>query len=206
MMAVPTFAVPATLASRAAAAFLAALPVLAANAALAAEDAHGETHGGGFLSAELLLLLALIVLAAIVWKPAKRAVLVGLDSRAERIKNELDEAARLREEAQTALANFKRRQRDALSEAEEILSHARQDAERLRASAAAELETVLKRREQMALDRITQAEQAATAEVRNAAVDVALAASRQIIAQQLDRDRSNALIEAAIEDLPRRLN
>lgn len=173
-----------------------------------APGAHGDAHGHseGWLGPEILLIFALAVLVAIVWKPARKSILDGLDSRAARIRNELEEAARLREEAQVALASFQRRQRDALAEAEAIIAHARQDAERLRASAAAELEQALKRREALALERIAQAEQAAAAEVRNIAVDVALKAARQVIAQQLDSAKANALIDAAIEDLPKRLH
>ncbi len=172
------------------------------------DAAHGaaEHHDEGFFGPEVLLALALVVLFVIVWKPAKRAILGGLDSRAERIRTEIDEATRLREEAQAALATFKRRQRDAMAEAEAIIEHARQDAERLRAAAAADLEQALARREALAMERIAQAEQAAAAEVRNIAVDVALTAARQIITEQLDPVRAGAMIDAAIEDLPQRLH
>lgn len=186
-----------------------AFSLIATAHAATQEGGHGEAaghHEEGFLGPEVLLIFALLVLAALVWKPAKRAILGGLDSRAERIRNEIDEAARLREEAQAALANFKRRQRDAMSEADAIIEHAKEDAKRLRANAAAELEDALARREALAMERIAQAEQAAAAEVRNIAVDVALAAARQVIATQLDPARASGMIDAAIEDLPRRLH
>ena len=113
-----------------------------------------------------------------------------------------------RDVAQAALASFQRKQRDALAEAEEIVAHARLEAERLREKALAELEETFKRRESQADDRIQQAQQAAAMEVRNSAVDVAVAATRRLIAQQLQKDaaRSAALIDAAIEDLPKRLH
>ena len=119
----------------------------------------------------------------------------------------MEEAQRLREEAQAALANFQRRQRDALGEAEEIIAHAKVEADRLRDHAAAEeLEETLKRREAMAMDRIAQAESAATAEVRGVAVDVAIAAAREVIGTQLDKSKADSLVDESIKDLPNRLH
>jgi F-type H+-transporting ATPase subunit b len=167
-----------------------------------AEAAHAEEG----ISVEIWLVLALVVLIAIVFRPAKRAILSSLDGRAGRIRGELEEASRLREEAQTALAAIQRKQRDALGEAEEIIAHARQDAERIRAHAMEDLERGLARRQAMALDRIAQAEASALAEVRNAAVDVAVAAARQVIAAEVDAGADARLIDAAIEGLPAKLN
>ncbi|MCB9946969.1 MAG: F0F1 ATP synthase subunit B [Rhodospirillaceae bacterium] len=169
-------------------------------------DQHGGEHAEPFLGPELLLAGALIVLIALLWKPAKRAIIGGLDSRAERIRNELEEAHRLREEAQAALATFQRKQRDAMDEARQIIEHARQDAERLRARAEVALEEQLQRREQQAMDRIAQAERQAMAEVRGAAVDVAITAAGNLIAQQMDEAQAAALVDQAIADLPKRIH
>ncbi|MEO3432741.1 F0F1 ATP synthase subunit B [Inquilinus sp. CAU 1745] len=169
------------------------------------DEAHAEAEHHG-PPTELFLLAALIILIAIAFKPAKRAILASLDGRAERIKNELEEAQRLREEAQASLASFQRRQRDAMGEAEEIISHARQEAERLRAQAAKDLEEVLKRRESQAMDRIAQAEAAALTEVRTIAVDVAIAAARQVIGGKLDKEKEAALIDHSIAELPSKLH
>ena len=139
------------------------------------------------------------------WK-ARKPVLDGLDSRAERIKSELDEAQRLREEAQKALAEYKRKQRDALKEAEEIVAHAKAEAERLRKSAEADLEASLKRREELAMAKIEQAELNAINEVRNQAVDVAVAAAAKLIAQQVDDKKAEELTSSAIRDVAQRLN
>ncbi|MCA8931345.1 MAG: F0F1 ATP synthase subunit B [Rhodospirillaceae bacterium] len=170
------------------------------------DEAH-ETHDAhGGIPLELWLLVALIIVIAAAWKPMKRAMLSALDNRADRIRNELDEAQRLREEAQSLLATMQRQQRDALSDAEEIISHARQDAERLRAQAAAELEVNLKRREQLAMERIGQAESAALAEVRSLAVDVAATAARVVLEKSVDKDRGSALIDESIAALDGRLH
>ena len=170
-------------------------------------DDHGEAADDqAGIATEVWLVLALAALILLAFRPAKRAILGALDSRADRIRDELEEAQRLREEAQAALANFQRRQRDAMGEAEEIIAHARAEADRLREHAAEELEATLKRREAMAMDRIAQAEAAATAEVRGVAVDVAISAAREVIGGQLDKSKANALVDDAIKDLPNKLH
>ena len=101
----------------------------------------------------------------------------ALDSRVERIKNELDEATRLREEAQELLAEYRRKQQDAEKEAETIVLEARREGERMRAEAAAKVEEFVARRTKMAETKIAQAEAQALADVRAAAADAAVAAA-----------------------------
>src|SRR3546814_6728751 len=121
--------------------------------------------------------VAFVVFAGLmVWK-ARQPVLDGLDARAERIRAELDEAQRLREEAQKALAEYKRKQRDAAKEAEDLLANAKHEAELLRRQAAEDLKETLARREKAAIEKIAQAETQALQEVRAQAVDIAIAAT-----------------------------
>lgn len=147
----------------------------------------------------------LIFVAFMVWK-AVGPMLKSLDARAVRIKGELDEAQRLRDEAQHLLAEYKRKQRDAVKEAEEQMRGAREEAERQRARAEADLAASLKRREQQALDRIGQAEAEALAEVRTLAVDLAVGATRKLLAETVDQGKAAALVDAAIKDLPQKLH
>ncbi|HEX3500508.1 MAG TPA: F0F1 ATP synthase subunit B [Stellaceae bacterium] len=130
----------------------------------------------------------------------------ALDDRAERIKAELDEAQRLREDAQKTLAEYQRKQRDALKEAEAIIAHAKSEAERIGQQAAQDLEAALERRTRQAEEKIAQEEAKALADVRNTAVDVAIAAARQIIAEQLDAKAGGVLIDQAIAALPQQLH
>ena len=130
----------------------------------------------------------------------------ALDDRAARIKTELDEAQALRDEAQRTLAEYQRKQRDALKEAEAIVAHAKAEAERIGKQAALDLEAALERRTRQAEEKIAQEQAKALAEVRGAAVDVAIAAARQIIAQQLDAQAGGALIDQAIAALPQQLH
>ena len=112
------------------------------------------------------VLISLVILIALVWKPAARSITSALDERAVRIRNELDEARKLRDEAEQLLADYRRQEREAAAEAEAIVTHARQEAERLAAQAARDLDQSLARRQRLAEERIAQAEARATAEVR----------------------------------------
>ena len=169
-------------------------------------DDHGADHAEGGIPTEVWLALALVVLGAVVFKRVKAGVLGALDGRAQAIRQELDEAQRLREEAQAVLADYQRRYRDAMKDAEEIIAHARRDAERLRAQAEVDIAETLRRREQLAMDRIAHAESQALAEVRDQAVDAAIAASRDLIAGQMDDERSAALVDRAIADMDGKLH
>jgi F-type H+-transporting ATPase subunit b len=130
----------------------------------------------------------------------------SLDDRAAQIKASLEEAQRLRDDAQKTLAEYQRKQRDALKEAEAIIAHAKSEAERIGKQAAQDLEAALERRTRQAEEKIAQEEAKALAEVRSAAVDVAIAATREIIAQTLDVRSGGAMIDAAISALPQQLH
>jgi F-type H+-transporting ATPase subunit b len=155
--------------------------------------------------AEFWVLVAAVIFVAAVGRKAARTVTGGLDARAARIRGELDEARRLREEAERLVAEYRAKQQEAVADAEAIVAHARQEAERIAAHAAQELELALERRQRMAEERIAQAEAKALDEVRAVAIDVAIAAARDVIAVQIDEKRGNALIDEAIVALPQRL-
>jgi F-type H+-transporting ATPase subunit b len=154
---------------------------------------------------EFWVLLAVVLFVIGVWKPARRAILGGLDARAVRIRDELEAARRLREEAQQALAGYQKRQDEAVAEAAAILAHAKAEAERIAAQAARNLEETLERRRRLAKERIAQEEAKALSEIRAVTVDVAISAARQVIVAELDEQRSAALIDAAIVALPQQL-
>jgi F-type H+-transporting ATPase subunit b len=159
-----------------------------------------------FHEPEFWILVAFVAVIVLLWKPAGRAIGKALDDRSEKIKLDLERAAKLRTDAQALLAEYQQKQRDALKEAEAIMAQAKADAERLSRQAAADLEASLKRREQMALQRIAQAEQQALAEVRAAAVDIAVAAAGKLLGEKLDAARQDALIDGAIKELQGKLN
>lgn len=155
--------------------------------------------------AEFWVLLAVVIFAGAVWKPMRRTILGGLDGRAERIHSELDEARKLREEAERLLVEYQGKQRAAAAEAQAIIAHAEEEAVRIAAQSARDLEQALARRQTLAEERIAQAESKALDEIRAAAVDVAISAAREVIAAQIDEHRGAALLDAAIAVLPQRL-
>jgi len=129
-----------------------------------------------------------------------------LDKRAAAIAKALADAQHLREEALKAKAEAEHTLSRAASESDEILQQAREEAQRMQARAAASLKAAISLREQQALDRIAQSEAAATKQVRDTAVDVALSATRALLREQVGSNRSAALVDEAIAELPRRLH
>ena len=130
----------------------------------------------------------------------------ALDERAKKISDDLDQARELREEAQVLLATYQRKQRDALKEAEEIIAHAKEEAMREAEQAEKKLEEAIARRQQAALNKIALAEAQAENEVRDTAVEIAIAAATAVVTQQVRGDRADALVDTAIQDLRRHLN
>ena len=130
----------------------------------------------------------------------------GLDARAKKIRADLDEADALLEEAQGLLASYQKKQREAADEAQEIKARAKEEAERILENGRARLEDALQRREKLAMDRIVQAEASALDEIRIRTVDIALDATRDLLASNLSDDKASAMLDDAIERLPRHLN
>ena len=157
-------------------------------------------------SAEFWVLVAFLIFVGALFKKVSAMLTAGLDARAARIKAQLDEAEKLREDAQSLLAEYQRKQHAAAEEAEGIVAQAKAEAERIREQAQADLEQALKRREQQALEKIAQAEAEALGEVRNQAVDLAMAASRRLLADNLDEAKAAGLVDDAIKDLSEKLH
>jgi F-type H+-transporting ATPase subunit b len=155
--------------------------------------------------AEFWVLVAAVIFVVAVGRKVGPMITGGLDARAARIRIELDEARRLREEAERLVAEYRAKQQEGAADAEAIVAHAKAEAERIAAQSARDLEQALERRQRLAEERIAQAEAKALDEVRAAAIDVAIAAARDVIAAQINEQRGAALLDAAIVALPERL-
>lgn len=145
-------------------------------------------------------------IALITYLKVPSMVTKQLDDRADKIRAELDEAQKLREDAQALFADFQRRQREALSTADEIVARAKEDADILKKESIAELEVSLKRRQELAEAKIRQAEEKAVSEVQNIAVDVSIAAASKLMQDGLRDDKSDALVDHSIKNLGTQLN
>lgn len=172
--------------------------------AFAAEAAG--TAEAFYATPEFWVAVAFVLLVGGVAKPLYRIVTTALDARAEGIRNRIDEAERLKEDAAKMKADFERKQREAADEAEQIIGRAREEAERVAARAKEDLAASLQRRERQALDRIAQAEAAALDEVRAQAVDVAVDATRRLLAENVTAQKANDMIDNAIKELPDKLH
>jgi F-type H+-transporting ATPase subunit b len=130
----------------------------------------------------------------------------ALDERADGIRKELDEARKLREEAQALLSDYQRKAREAEKEAQSIIEQAKREAEALAADARKALTESLDRRSKIAEEKIARAEAQALGEVRSIAVDTALSAAHEILKSRAGGETGNALVSQSITDLRGKLN
>jgi F-type H+-transporting ATPase subunit b len=155
---------------------------------------------------ETWVAVATVIFVILAARPVLRGFGKMLDERSAKIGNELAEAEKLRNEAEKLLADYQRRQRQALKDAEAILAHAKSEAERIRKESAANIETALKRRERQAMEKIAQAEAQAVTEVRNQAVNLAVLGAQKALSSGLDQARASSLIDQSVAELERRLH
>jgi F-type H+-transporting ATPase subunit b len=148
----------------------------------------------------------LIFVGLLIYLEVHRKLFGALDQRSARIKSELDEAVRLREEAQALLAEFERKARDAEGEAAAIIAGAKAEAERLTAEAKTRMEDFVARRTKMAETKIAQAEAQALADVKAAAADAAVAAAEKILGAAAKGKVAEDLLVRGIEDVRNKFN
>jgi len=147
-----------------------------------------------------------ILMGAFAWLGVHRMVLTALDHRAERIKGELDDARRLKEEAANVLAGYKARRASAEREAEEIVTNARAEAERIAADAKIKMEDFVARRTKTAENKIAMAEAQALADVRAAAADAAVQAASTVLSQSVRGSVADDLLTKGIAEVRQKLN
>ncbi|MDD9878644.1 MAG: F0F1 ATP synthase subunit B [Magnetovibrio sp.] len=153
-----------------------------------------------------VLVSFVMFVAVLVYLKVPGMVTGALDKRAEKIKSDLDEAEALLTEAQDLLASYQKKQREAADEAEKIKAAAREEAKRITDHGQERLAQSLERREKLAMDRIAQAEAAAVDAIKAETVDIAIDATRELLATKLTDAKADAMIGDAIKDLPKQLN
>jgi F-type H+-transporting ATPase subunit b len=154
------------------------------------------------IEAEAWVAVAFVLfLGILVYVGAHRRVIDGIDQRQARIKAELEEARRLREEAQALLVEYQRKRHEADREAEAIIATANAEAERLAAEGKTRLEDFVARRTKMAETKIAQAEAQALADVRSSAADAAVAAAEKILSTTAKGKIGDDLLARGIADL-----
>jgi F-type H+-transporting ATPase subunit b len=181
---------------------LAVLFALTGSPALAATGPFFSLYNTNFV----VLIAFLVFIGVLVYFKVPGILMGLLDQRAEAIRNELDEARALREEAQTILASYERKQREVAEQSERIIAHAREEAHLAAEQAKADLKVSIARRLQAAEDQIASAEASALREVRDRAVSIAVAAAAEVIAAKTSAADQNKLIDAAIDEVSARLH
>lgn len=150
--------------------------------------------------------VSFFIFVALVYKPVGNLIIKALDERALKIKNELGEALRLKEEAQALLASYQRKQKEMAEEALHIIAEAEAEAKRIAKEAEAELDAALNKRVEMAMQKIALYEAAVIQQVKNDAVDIAISTVRSIIVENMSKDASEELVSRAISGMGKKLN
>lgn len=176
---------------------------LAATPALAA----GDKPFFSLANTDFVVSMGFIVFIGVLTYFKVPGMLMGmLDKRAEGIQADLDEAKALREEAQTLLASYERKQKDVQDQADRIVAHARTEAEEAAEQAKIDIKNSIERRLAAAEEQIASAQAGAVREVRDTAIAVAVGAAKDVIAKQMTAADQNKLIEDAIKEAGAKLH
>ncbi|MDX8438106.1 F0F1 ATP synthase subunit B [Mesorhizobium australafricanum] len=147
-----------------------------------------------------------IFLGAVIYLKVPGMLAKSLDARAAKISGELEEARKLREEAQQLLGQYQQKRKEAEKEAADIVAAAKREAELLASEAAKKTEDYVARRTALAEQKISQAEREAVSEVRASAVDIAVEAARALLAAKVDVKAGADLFKSALQDVKAKLN
>ncbi len=146
--------------------------------------------------------VAIIIFAVLFGGKIARPFTAMLDARTQSVRDALDEAARLKAEAEAMLADAKARQEQAIADAKQILATAHEEAARMAADLTRDAEAAAKWRERLALERIAGEEKAAIADIRAAAIDIASAATTRTLREAFSVEADAAMIDHAIAGVP----
>lgn len=178
------------------------LSLTCASPALAASGPFVSLHNTNFI----VLLAFLLFVGVLIYLKVPGLIGGVLDKRAEGIRSELDEARALREEAQTLLASYERKQKEVQEQADRIIAAAREDAQLAADQAREDLQKSITRRLAAAKDQIASAEASAVKEVRDQAITIAVDAASQVIAKQMTAAKGNKMIDDAISEVETKLH
>lgn len=147
-----------------------------------------------------------VAFVAMAFKPLKGALVSALDSRSVRIRKELEEAEQLKLEAKAILENYQQKYKEAVNESGEIIETARKEAALMIENAKRDIDITIKKRMELVLGRIAQAEKAAVNDIQLNAIDIAINATRMIVKEKMEQGAAEDLVHAAISELQRKLH
>jgi F-type H+-transporting ATPase subunit b len=160
----------------------------------------------GFEAEDWVAVSFILLMAVFAYFGIHRTILKALDTRQSRIKQELDDARRLRDEAAALLADYKKRHASAEREAQDIITSAKEEAQRIAAEAKTKMEDFVARRTKAAESKIALAEAQAVADVRAAAADAAVTAATTVLSQSVKGSVADDLIAKGIGEVRAKLN
>lgn len=159
------------------------------------------------MDATFWALIGLIIfLGILAYMKVPAMIAKSLDDRADAIKNQLEEARALREEAQQLLAEYQRKRKDAEKEAAEMVTAAEKEAANIVEEAKTSTAEYVKRRQALAEQKIAQAEREAVAEVRSSAVDIAILATGKLVGDSVDAKTASGLFKSSLEEIKTNMN
>lgn len=157
-------------------------------------------------STDTWVVVSFVTFFVLVYWKARGAIAGAIDGRINRIRDEIATAERLKEEATAKLAELRRAQRDAGEQASAIVEAAKAETKSMKKEQDARFKEAMSRREQQAMEKIAQAEANAMAEVRDKAVDIAIAATTAVLTERMAGADGDASIDKAIAALPGKLH
>ncbi len=157
------------------------------------------------MNAEIWILFSALIVWGAIWAKGRKPLLAALDGRTARIKADLEEAERLKNEAEQLLADYKKKHEDALETAKKIIENAEETVAALHKKSEQDITESLKRHETMLMERIARAEKAAVEELRHQAADIASAAAEKLLTGAMAKHGSK-LVDEAIKSLPAKMN
>ncbi len=168
-----------------------------------AEVPHGHAIGDATFWVAMATLLFVVLM---VWKKIPAMIAKALDARSDAIKDQIDNARSLREEASALLAKYQRDQHEAAKNAADMITHAQEEAKLLSDEAQENMAVMIKRRTRIASEKIAQAEINAIKEIRMITIEAASATARSLIADNLKKADRDALVKDSIDNLDKRLH
>ncbi len=167
---------------------------------------HTDHVPGLLADTSAWLTLSFIIFAVILYKAGKDAILKALDKRIEKIRTDISSAENLRVESQELLAQYERKHRDAVKEAEDIIKNAEKHAAEIKKNADIELKETMARREKQLQERLERMKTSAIAEIQQYATDIAIKATTEIIATKLDKAANANLVDQSIKQLSKNIH
>lgn len=152
------------------------------------------------------VLISFLIFLYVFFKYAYSFVIEKIDARIADIKTELQTVETLRVEAQELLAQYQRKHKDALKEADEIIALAKSQAENIKAQAMQDMESAKARREKQLQDRLARIEREALQDIQNHTVTLAIQASKDLIIKNSDKKASKAMLDKSLENIPEQLH